>query len=525
MTTRAKLNSDLQGLRGQYAKLVKILEPENSGWYGSLLVERRHKEEYKANLKGQTKLDSVKAGAVLRIYDGYTLFEQATDSLSPKELERLCHVLVKRAEENPMRVGTVKHYNPPSWEERIHESLEDEIRSQIPSNANSSTEVHFGTNSRDLLWRDESAAMAHAKSTLSRMKAHSDQLAAGDKAKDPDFMQVGMSLTTEDYLFIDRSVNMSQTILRNRMILVAMKSGEYGHDIVGGIGGAETVAVEDACIDEAFSLLRKSLSAERLSPGRYKVLMGPDVTGVFAHEAFGHSQEGDTCARGRSKAWELYHSKESVGNEHATIMNNPAIYENADLPYGAWGSYYFDEEGWLATEQCLVDKGVLQAPMTNLTSAIRLDVPRTANGKRECWSHGVYTRQTNTYFSAGNSSLEEMIAAVDYGFLAMNSAGGMEDPKGMGIQVGIQLLEEIKDGKLTGKVFNGPSGGAVQMTGYTPDYLNSILMKSKVDADTSESDTSRFPLNKVGGCGKYHKELVMAGCGGPFLLVDNVLLG
>ena len=88
--------------------------------------------------------------------------------------------------------------------------------------------------------------------------------------------------------------------------------------------------------------------AERLDPGRYLVLMGPVITGVFAHEAFGHTQEGDTWARGRSKAKELYENKSIVGNEHATILNNPAIYENGDDGFAAWGSYYFDEEGWFA---------------------------------------------------------------------------------------------------------------------------------------------------------------------------------
>ncbi len=525
MSPRAQLNSDLQGLRSRIAKVIPILEPENSRWYGSVLIERRHKEEYKVNLKGKTKLDSIQVGAVLRIYDGHTMFEQATDSMDPVELERLAGVLVKQAESNAIRVGARKPYTPPSWKERLHDKLDPEISLQIPGGVNENSEVHFGVKSQSALWREESSAMAHAVDGLTKLKEYSSSLEPTDVARDPDFLQVSMVLNTEDFLFIDRSVNMSQTLLRNRMVLVAMKQGEYGLEIFGGIGGAETVIPTTENFAGLFVNLKKLLSAARLEPGRYKVLMGPEVTGVFAHEAFGHSQEGDTCARGRSKAWELYHSKESVGNEHATIMNNPAIFANGDLPYGAWGSYYFDEEGWIGEEQYLVREGVLQAPMTNLTSAIRLGVPRTANGKRECWSHGVYTRQTNTYFSAGKSTLKEMIAAVDYGFLAMSSAGGMEDPKGMGIQVGIQFLEEIKDGKLTGKIFRGPSGGAVQMTGYTPDYLNSILMKSKVDANKDGADTSKFPLNKVGGCGKYHKELVNAGCGGPYLLVDKVLLG
>ena len=156
--------------------------------------------------------------------------------------------------------------------------------------------------------------------------------------------------------------------------------------------------------------LKALKSADKLQPGKYRVLFGPVLTGVLAHEAFGHSQEGDTCARGRSKAWELHKIGVVVGNEHATILNNPAIYDNGDKAYAAWGSYFFDEEGWLAKSKFFSIDGVLKAPMTNLTSAIRLGVPRTANGKRESWANGVYTRQTNTYFSAGNKTLDELMS-------------------------------------------------------------------------------------------------------------------
>ena len=160
--------------------------------------------------------------------------------------------------------------------------------------------------------------------------------------------------------------------------------------------------------------------------------MGPVVTGVLAHEAFGHSQEADTCARGRSKAWELHKSGEVVGNRHATILNNPAIFKTPPMPFAAWGSYFFDEEGWLAQEQVLLDQGKLLEPMTNLTSAIRLGVPRTANGKRESWANGVYTRQTNTYFSAGDKTFDELMREMGDGFLAASSGGRDGGPQGDG---------------------------------------------------------------------------------------------
>jgi TldD protein len=287
----------------------------------------------------------------------------------------------------------------------------------------------------------------------------------------------------------------------------------------------ECVEVTPDELQKLVTDLKALKSAGKLTPGKYRVLFGPVVAGVIAHEAFGHAQEADTCARGRSKAWELHKTGEKVGNAQATILNNPAIFKNAETDYAAWGSYFFDEEGWLAQEQVLLDQGKLLAPMTNLTSALRLGIPRTANGKRESWANGVYTRQTNTYFSAGDRTFDQLMREMGDGFLAVHPAGGMEDPKGMGIQVGISFLEEVKGGQLTGRVFKGPAGGDIQMTGYTPDVLNSIVAKSKIEASTDAPDTARFPQNDAGGCGKYHKEFVFAGCGGPYMLLDQVTLG
>src|SRR5690606_6483887 len=107
-----------------------------------------------------------------------------------------------------------------------------------------------------------------------------------------------------------------------------MSGSERTFERVGGLGGLEAAELDDGMIRSMLEDLRGLREAARLKPGRYKVLLSPSLSGVLAHEAFGHSQEADTCARGRSKAWDLYLSGEIVGNEHATILNNPAIFRN-----------------------------------------------------------------------------------------------------------------------------------------------------------------------------------------------------
>lgn len=524
LSRRAKFPDDLLPLRETLEQLVPILEA-GPGWYGSVYFERKAACTYTANLKQTNVADQFTSGAVLRVYDGVTLYERATDELNPASLRNSALDLarsVERARTEP--TAPRRPYRPPAWADRLSAPLDPEIRTQVPKNVTARTPVHFG-----IRFREDPTAPT-PEEHLKKLSGILDACRKGAAdAKLPGegltYVMARQQLAVEESIFIDRESNLSQTLYRLALTVVTMSGEDRTYCRQGGLGGLEAIELSEADLVELIDDLSALKSADRLVPGKHRVLLGPVVTGVLAHEAFGHAQEGDTCARGRSKAWELHHSGEKVGNVHATILNNPAIFENGGKPYAAWGSYFFDEEGWLAQEQVLLDRGVLKAPMTNLTSALRLGVPRTANGKRESWANGVYTRQTNTYFSPGDRTLDELMAEMGDGYLAVHPAGGMEDPKGMGIQVGVSFLKEVKGGKLTGKVLKGPAGGDIQLTGYVPDVLRSIIAKSKIDATHPGEDVARHPFNDAGGCGKYHKEFVYAGCGGPYLLLGGVVLG
>ena len=108
---------------------------------------------------------------------------------------------------------------------------------------------------------------------------------------------------------------------------------------------------------------------------------------------------------------------------------------------------------------------------------------------------------TNTYFEPGGDKVEDMIASIPYGFLLEDATSGMEDPKNWGIQCMVNIAREIKDGKLTGKVYS-----PIVLTGYVPDLLKSISMVSDTTA-----------LCGSGFCGKGYKEWVKVSDGGPYI--------
>ena len=297
-------------------------------------------------------------------------------------------------------------------------------------------------------------------------------------------------------LFLTENRDMSQSYVYSEgaAAAVAMRDGrnQIGYESVSGLGGPEIFEGLEAAADKAVKSAVELLDAGRIEPGEYDVIASPEVTGLIAHEAFGHGVEMDMFVKNRALGKEYIGRR--VGSDKVTMHEGALCAENVT-------SYAFDDEGTLAGDVTEIDHGILKNGICDALSALRLGVTPTGNGKRENFEHKAYTRMTNTIFDSGTDSLEDMIASIDYGYLLEGMESGMEDPKHWGIQCILKLGREIKDGKLTGKIV-----APIIMTGYVPDLLGNVTMLS--------------PDRKVfgsGGCGKGHKEWVKVSDGGPYL--------
>ncbi len=247
------------------------------------------------------------------------------------------------------------------------------------------------------------------------------------------------------------------------------------------------LAYEDV-IDKATALL----DAKRVTPGVYDVICAPDITGLIAHEAFGHGVEMDMFVKNRAKAVEYL--DKAVASTLVTMHDGAKSAEEVS-------SYFFDDEGTLAQDTIVIDKGILKTGISDVISALRLNTKPTGNGKRQSYDRKAYSRMTNTFFDGGKDKVSDMIKSIEFGYLLTGMMSGMEDPKNWGIQCVAMIGEEIKDGKLTGNIVT-----PVIMTGYVPDLLKSITMMSE-----------KVELFGTGVCGKGHKELVKASDGGPYI--------
>lgn len=297
--------------------------------------------------------------------------------------------------------------------------------------------------------------------------------------------------------FLSRERDMTESVMWTTAAVTSLcREGERIKDSyrcysnLGGVEILEKMARDGvpATVKTACELL----SSEPVPAGTYDCVCSPDVTGMIVHEAFGHGVEMDMFVRGRAKAREYMGKK--VASELVTMHDSACAVKEA-------ATFFFDDEGNLACDTVVIKNGILVGGMCDAIAADTLGISPTGNGRRESFDRKAYTRMTNTYFEAGEDSLEDMIGSIKYGFLLEEARSGMEDPKNWGIQCVVAVAREIRDGALTGKIFS-----PVVLTGYVPDLLQSISMMGE-----------SCELFGGGFCGKGHKEWVKVSDGGPYI--------
>lgn len=402
-------------------------------------------------------------GAVLTVFTGSEFIERSTSDLSPDGLRKAAWELVKSAE--LAGIGRNIHIDPG---ERLEKDFD--IKEAVPN------------------------ASVPLKDKVGRCAEYQEKLQGMDK-RIVNAVSV-YAYTRNRELYVNRNKVLFQDLKRGQAVIQAvMRDGENTAQLHEGDsrqGGYENSVIPE---EKFVSLVRdcgRILKAPRLAPGYYDCIFSPEFAGITAHECFGHGTETDMFLKGRSRAQEYLNKP--VGSALVNMFDSPAEERAA-------ASFFFDHEGQPASRTQIIRDGVLISGITDLNSATRLGVKRTANGRRESCERKAYARMTNTFFGPGSDTFEEMLKSIDFGYCLTHPSNGMEDPKGWGIQLEGYLAEEIRGGKLTGNVYT-----PVIVTGYLPDMLGSISMVG-----------DKSTLFGLGYCGKGHKEWVKVTDGGPYL--------
>lgn len=248
----------------------------------------------------------------------------------------------------------------------------------------------------------------------------------------------------------------------------------------------------EAKLEEIAKLSIQLLDATPIEAGVYDVICDPTISGLIAHEAFGHGVEMDMFVKNRAKAKDYINKQ--VASELVGMKDGAASALSA-------ASYFFDDDGILAQDTTIIKNGILCNGISDILTASVLNKEPSGNSRRESTRRKAYTRMTNTFFTAGKDKVEDMFKSIKHGYYLCDTNNGMEDPKNWQIQCTAQYGLEIKDGEFTGKIVS-----PVVISGYVPDVLKSISMVS-----------DEVVITGAGMCGKGHKEWVHVSDGGPYL--------
>ncbi len=266
---------------------------------------------------------------------------------------------------------------------------------------------------------------------------------------------------------------------------------------IGGTGGYEIAEKAHKKVDGLVEKLRTLLEASAPPSGRMPLIMDPELTGVFVHEAFGHAAEGDLIVSGNS----CLEGKldENVASENVTIVDDPTI--------DGYGRFPYDDEGTKSRRRILVENGILKDYILDKESAWKLDMEPNGGARAESYGVKPLVRMSNTVMMGGDMELDELIEKVDKGIYAKSSRGGQVDPTQGTFQFNAESAELIEEGERKGSLRD------VSFNGFTLETLKNIVgMTEEVD------------YSGVGSCGK-GGQLVPVGSGGPNTLVSEVTVG
>lgn len=462
------LNLHKPALKKLLEKLLKIYP------YASILAVDSQARSYGVSKRttsmGEDKMLASR-GFVVKVYDGQSYGEYSFNEIDQDHIDAIVEAVSTKMTELKDCVGdlTLSEYK----------QLHDE-----PCVFSKSTEYEI------------SAEDLGDEAIINKLTDLKDEaLSVDERVNDA---QVRFNYQKYSKLFLSPNRDMEQHVMwTNGALVISVKKDQqvqYSYRGFSKLGGAELLDEIRSAMGGVAKNALDLLEAEPMIPGEYECICTPDVTGMIAHEAFGHGVEMDMFVKDRALA--KYCVGEYVAAPTLTMHDGASMESRLET-----ASYYFDDEGTLATDTIVIKDGILQRGISDAQSALALGTQPTGNGRRESYRRKAYTRMTNTWFEPGNDKLEDMIASVKYGFLLQDPMSGMEDPKNWGIQMMVNIAREIKDGKLTGKIYS-----PIVLTGYVPDLLKSITMMS-----------DEASLCGSGYCGKGYKEWVKVSDGGPYI--------
>ena len=237
--------------------------------------------------------------------------------------------------------------------------------------------------------------------------------------------------------------------------------GTAGYEFIHGLdllGNAKRVG------DEAVLLVR----AEECPSGLIDVVIHSDQMTLQIHESIGHPIELDRIF-GSEAAYAgmsfvhvgMIEDGFKYGSEHVNVI------ADAITPQ-ALGTYGYDDDGVKAQSTTIIDKGIIKNFITSRDTAVKIGQVSNGTNRADGWQNLPIVRMNNISLQPGDFELDELFAGIDNGlFLCTNKSWSIDD-KRINFQFATEVAYEIKEGKLSGKLYKNPV-----YSGITPEFWGS----------------------------------------------------
>ncbi len=313
----------------------------------------------------------------------------------------------------------------------------------------------------------------------------------------------GSARVTYDEIVRDRViVNSSGTSVREIENLGSMKTQLV---LPGGLIASEELALrgsfdrfkgrEKQIVKMSRNLLLRKTTTS-IAPGRIRVILDPELTGILIHEAFGHLVEADFLENNPAVA-HLLRPGSRVGSECVSIVDN-------SLHMNQPGSMQWDDEGTPGEKTQLVSSGRIVSWLHTMETAAGSKASPTGNARISEPGKTPEARMTCTYMEPGTTTLEKLKLHLDDGLYLKGFMGGATDMDRFSIAA--QEAWTVRNGVLRKPV------APVVISGKVTDVLGSIL-------DTGD-DLKLF--GNLSGCSRMGSTAIAVTYGGPHILISEM---
>ena len=292
------------------------------------------------------------------------------------------------------------------------------------------------------------------------------------------------------------------------LTVVHDSSVEQTHRNYGWSGGWEGIAFWDLAnrvLEEARSMQRSLVEGKKSPEGKMDLVVGPQVSGIAAHESCGHPTEADrVLGREASQAGKSFITPDMIGVKIGSDLVN--VVDDPTLEH-AIAHYLYDDEGVKARRRYLYKGGLVNEFLHNRETAAAMGTRSNGASRAVNYNVEAIVRMANTFVEPRDHALEELLEDVRYGVYMKSFMEWNIDDKRFNAKYAGREAYLIENGELKHPVRNT----VIELT--TPAFW------SAVDAVGRDLDF------EGGYCGKSDPgQALDASLGGPSMRLRNVYL-